>query len=166
MPIPNRISAELPDATVTEIQTALSAIKSKMPFLDALNLTDDDRDSLNYLKAKNSTFVNNTLELVEKETSFIPANFPLDEFKKDAVLYNALTTVELSFKSLLQQITDVKNVAGNEAYAASLAIYQYANASGISTPGLEPYLDDLSNRFSRKTTVKTASTAAQTKKTA
>jgi hypothetical protein len=166
MAIPNRISAELPQTTVAEIQTAFSNAKSKMPFLDGLNLTDEQRDALNYLKAKNLTFTKNTLELVAKETGFLPQSFPLAEFKKDAVLYDALTTVELSMKSLLQQVSDAKNVAGSEAYAAALAIYDYAKAEGVSTPGLEPYLDDLSIRFTRKKSSKPTDSSSNTTKTA
>lgn len=148
MAIPNRISAVLPQADIETIDTALTTITGKLPFL--IDLTDAERDALTYLKDKNRQFVNNSFELVNKETGFLPANFSVTEFGKDVALYNSLFTVRQKIASLLTRINDTLAVTGSEAYAGSLAVYDYATANGVSTPGIDPYVDDLSRRFSRK----------------
>jgi len=122
-----------------------------------IDLSDAERDSLTYLKDKNRQFVNNSFELVNKETGFLPVNFSTAKFGKDVVLYNDLFTIRQKVASLLTRINDTLAVTGSEAYAAaSLAVYEYATANGVSTPGIDSYVDDMTRRFTRKKSSKSA----------
>jgi hypothetical protein len=148
MAIPNRVSATLAQADIDAIETDLTTITNKLPFL--IDLKPEERDGLTYLKDRNRQFVTNSLKLVDKESNFLPRSFDVEEFRKDCLLYNSLASVNKSIASLLQRVGDTLSVSGSEAYAAALAVYNYAKSSNVATPGIDPYLDDLAQRFTRK----------------
>ncbi len=147
MPIPNRISAVLPAEDVKSFLTGLDSLAAKLPLVD---LTEKERESINYLKERNRGLVMNSLELAKKIPGFLPKSFDGAEFEKDAQLFDGLFSLKLAVASLLQRIEDTSNLAGNEAYAAALAVYGYAKIAGIGTEGIDPYLDEMARRFSRK----------------
>jgi hypothetical protein len=152
MPIPNRISAELSQEATTAIKSAITTIGGQLPFL--IDLKQDEREQLHHVKTGNKQFVDNALLLVNKDTGFLPRDFNADEFKKDGALFNGLLGIHKDVAGLLQRIDDTMAIAGSEAYAAALAVYNYAKSKNVATPGLDPYVDDLTQRFTRKTKAK------------
>jgi len=148
MAIPNRISSEISGEASAAVNAALQSIGGQMPFL--IDLKPDERETLHHLKAGNTQFVQNTVTLVNKETGFLPRSFDIAEFKKDVELFTALHDIHHNVAALLRCIEDTMTIAGSEAYAAALAVYNYAKSKNIATPGLDPYVDDLARRFSRK----------------
>lgn len=147
MPIPNRISSALTGENKTGVGTGLDAVTTNLPLVD---LTDKERASLNHLKERNLGFVKSSLELAMKNQGFLPRDFDLAEFQKDAALFDDLFSIKQAVASLLQRIEDTTNLAGNEAYAAALAVYGYARVADVGTEGIDPYLDEMARRFARK----------------
>ena len=159
MALANRISATLSQEQSDAVEAAVASIITNLPFL--VDLTDGERDSLHYLKSTNHGFVLNTLKLAQTNPGFLPRDFSVPEFEKDTVLFDSLFSIKQSIASLLQRITDTTNLAGSEAYAEALAVYDYAVAGNVGTQGIEPYVDEMARRFARK--AKATSTASQAK---
>ncbi|MDE3058730.1 MAG: hypothetical protein KGJ59_12315 [Bacteroidota bacterium] len=148
MAIPNRVDAELPQEDIAAIDASLNTVETKLPFL--IDLTESERNSLNYLGDRNYHFVTNTLALVQHKSGFLPREFDDAGFAKDTALFVSLNTVRLELSALLRRVTDTMNVAGSEAFAAALVAYNAAKSSNVGTEGIDPYLDDLTQRFARK----------------
>lgn len=159
MALQNLISASLPQEDQDAIMTSLTSIETKLAFL--VDLTDDQRKSLHYLKEKNHGFVLSTLELAKKNPGFLPREFDVPEFQKDTDLFDKLFTIKQALSGLLRRIEDTTSLAGSEAYSAALAVYNYAIAGNVGTQGIEPYVDEMARRFARKS--KTVPPAAKTK---
>ncbi len=147
MGIPNRISAVFSQEDSDAFKTGMDALVAKLPLVD---LTEKERDSLNHLKEKNRGLVMSSLQLVKRISGFLPKDFDVTEFEKDANLFDQLFSVRQVVAGLLQRIDDTTNLAGNEAYAAALAVYNYAKLAGVGTEGIDPYLDEMARRFARK----------------
>ncbi len=148
MAIPNRVDAELSQEEIAAIEAALNTVETKLPFL--IDLTEGERNSLNYLGDRNRQFVVNTLALVQHKNGFLPRQFDVPGFEKDTTLYITLNGIRQELAGLLQRITDTMNVAGSEAYAAALVAYNAAKSGNVGTEGIDPYLDDMARRFARK----------------
>ena len=148
MALPNRISAAFTTEQQTACDSALKNLNTNLPFL--LSIDNAERDSTIHLKDKNRQFVRSSYELVKAKSGFLPRDFNIDEYGKDVVLFDALYTFRQNVAGLLQRIDDTLVVAGGEAYVASLVVYSSANSSNVGTEGIDPFLDDLTRRFSRK----------------
>jgi hypothetical protein len=148
MPLPNRISATLSQTNRDAITAAIASITAKLPFL--VDLSDAERASLTRLKEKNHAFVVNTSQLAKQKDGFLPRSFDVAEFIKDVELFDSMYGLRQQLAALLQRIDDTTDCAGSEAYAAALVAYNAAKNSSVGTEGIDPYLDDMARRFSRK----------------
>ncbi len=147
MAIPNRISAVVTDEQLVQFKTALETAAAQLPLID---LTPEERDKLVHLKDRNYGFVKNARLLVAKKSDFLPGEFKVDEFQKDAVLFDRMFEVRQLTLAFLQRIEDTLSLCGNEAYAAALLVYASANLAGVKTDGIDPYVDEMARRFARK----------------
>lgn len=143
----NRISATLTTEDLNAILAAIQTIKEKMPFLRAV--ASDELKYLPKMGDQSRTFVAKALEVATHNQDFLPRSFDVEEMKKDVELYEALRPVRLALGQLVETLDGTSALAGSEAYAAALSVYQYAKTSGKDL-GLEAALDDLGKRFSRK----------------
>lgn len=144
----NRISATLSQTDRDEILVAIKTIREKMPFL--ISLSAEESKSLAQIGDKRRAFVAAALALAEHNQNFLPRSFEVEEMRKDVELFNALESILLPLTQLTELIDGTVKVAGSEAYASALAVYQYAKAGGVAE-GLESAVDDLGKRFARKT---------------
>ncbi|HWS88432.1 MAG TPA: hypothetical protein VN282_15780 [Pyrinomonadaceae bacterium] len=143
----NRISATLSEADRQDVLAAIATIREKLPFL--IDLTPEQRRSLPKMGDKSRAFVGKALNVAQLNSSYLPRAFSVEEMARDVALTEALQPILASLTSLQEQLTDTYTEVGSEAYSAALVVYQYARTSG-EADGLEALLDDMGQRFARK----------------
>ena len=143
----NRISTQLSAADQAAVLAAIKTIRDKLPFL--IDLTLEERRSLPRMGDKSRAFVTQALNLAEQNADILPRSFDVSEMRKDVELVQALEPILPALAQLQELFEDTYIAVGSEAYAAALAVYQYAKASGKGA-ALDNLLDALGQRFARK----------------
>jgi len=142
----NKLNTVMAAADITAINTSIAAIASKLP---AGSLTDDQRSSLKAIDVANKAFVEDVItEINVSGAGIIPAFINPTFIQTDLTLFTQLDGVEASLLSLLQKISDLKRISGDESYSMALSAYKIfdaANQSGIS--GAKQAYDKLKVRF-------------------
>jgi len=153
----NRISAKLSATDKDAVMQAIATIREKLPFL--IDLTTEDRRTIVKMGDKSRAFVSKALEVATQNPDFLPRSFDIEEMRRDLALYEALYPVLLSLTQLQELVDDTCMASGSEAYAAALAVYNYAKASGDVT-GLDAVIDEMGRRFTRRSKKKKAEVVA------
>ncbi|MGJ5634638.1 hypothetical protein [Nostoc sp. CALU 1950] len=153
----NRISASLAPADKEAVMQAIATIREKLPFL--VDLTTEERRTMLKMGDKSRAFVSKALEVATQNPNFLPRSFDLEEMRRDLALFEALYPVLLSLTQLQELVDDTCIASASEAYAAALAVYSYAKASGDVT-GLDAVIDEMGRRFYRRSKKKQPETAA------
>jgi len=143
----NRVSATLPTTDREAVLAAIATIRQKLPFL--IDLNSDDRRAMTKLGDRSRAFVSKALEVATQNPDMLPRSFSLEEMRRDVELFEALQPILLALNQLQDLVDDTSMQVGSEAYAAALAVYTYAKASGTGS-ALEAAADDLGQRFARK----------------
>jgi hypothetical protein len=143
----NQISANLSASDRLAVMDAIATIRQKLPFL--VDLTTEDRRTMLKMGDKSRAFVSKALEVATQNPDFLPRSFDVEEMRRDLVLYEALYPILLSLTQLQELVDDTYIAIGSEAYAAALAVYNYAKASGDVT-GLDAVIDEMGRRFTRR----------------
>ena len=146
----NRVSASISEADLQAVLAAVETIHQKLPFLIAL--TPEQRRSLPKMGDRSRAFVGKALNVAQLTSDYLPRSFSVEEMERDVALTEALRTILTSLTSLQEQVSDTYTEVGSEAYSAALVVYQYARTSGEAA-GLEALLDDMGQRFARKSRV-------------
>lgn len=141
------ISATLTPADRDAVISAVAIIKAKLPFL--VDLSADDRKALPKMGDKSRAFVSKALEVATQNPDFLPRSFDLEEMRKDVQLFEALYPLLMSLTQMQELVDDTCLAVGSEAYAAALAVYGYAKASG-DVAGLDAIVGEMGRRFARK----------------
>jgi hypothetical protein len=144
---PNRISAALTLADRNAVIAAVATIREKLPFL--IDLTVEERKALPKLGDKSRAFVTKALEVATQNPDFLPRSFDLEEMRRDVQLFEAMYPIVIALAQLQELMDDTYTAVGSEAYSAALTVYNYAKASGQGS-GLEAVVDELGQRFARK----------------
>lgn len=143
----NRVSAELSEADRQAVLAAIETIRQKLPFL--IDLSPEQRRSLPKMGDKSRAFVGKALAVAQNNSNFLPRSFSVEEMARDVGLTEALQPIMVSLTRLQEQVQDTYIEVGSEAYTAALVVYQYGRTSGDGE-SLETLLDDMSQRFARK----------------
>ena len=146
----NRVSASVSEADRQAVLAAIETIRQKLPFL--INLTSEQRCSLPKMGDRSRAFVGKALNVAQFNSDFLPRSFSVEEMERDVALTEALQPIMTSLTQLQEQVWDTYTEIGSEAYSAALVVYQYARTSGAGA-GLEALLDDMGQRFARKSRV-------------
>jgi hypothetical protein len=139
----NLISAEF---TAEQQEATLAAIQQiqSLPFL--IGLSNSEKRKLNKMGDKSLAFVDRALSIAKQNPEMLPANFDLEEFKRDVTLYHALTPVTIAISKLNELLDGTKMAVGSDAYTSALEVYAFAKMTkGVS--GLEDLQNSLGNRF-------------------
>jgi hypothetical protein len=142
----NRINAILTDANISEIKHNVEGILAQLP--DG-SLTDDERSSFKSIDVNNKIFVEDTLnEIGISGAGIIPAFLNPEYIKNDFTLFEQLDAVESSITNVLRRVSDLKRIAGSEAYDYSLTVYRiYESANLAGIPGAKESYEKLKARF-------------------
>ena len=144
----NRVSASLSQADQQAVLAAIQTIREKLPFL--IDLTPEERRNLPKLGDKSQAFVAQAMTIATQNTDILPRGFDVAEFQKDVDLLTALQPLMAALTQLQELVEDTYLEVGSEAYAAALAVYSYAKASGKGA-ALDKLLEGMAQRFAKKT---------------
>lgn len=146
MPYQN-ISAEVSDADLQAVKTALETVRQKLPFL--VTLTPAERRHLFKMGDKSLAFVQNSLQAARNNPGILPASFDLPGFERDVKLAVVLNDVVGSLRQMTSQVDDTLLGVGSEAMNAATEVYGYVKAAVRKTPGLKPVATQLGERFKK-----------------
>jgi hypothetical protein len=147
----NRISYQIPAATLTGVVEQLNAILTALKDVLVFNLTAEERQSLRIMGDKTLAFVQKSLEYAESNRQLCPSYLDLPEGRKDFELTHDLYTILQKINTLQRAVEDAMMVSGSEAYDAALVFYNSVKgASRVNVPGSEAVYNDLHQRFAVK----------------
>jgi len=142
----NLLSAALPAADKTTVQTAIQTINAKLPFL--ISLTSEERRGGVKLGDKSVAFVGKAINYAQANPTLVPGYVNMVEIVKDYNMQKDLIDIQQWMASLLQKIEDTQQEAGVEAFNSILAFYQAVRvASEKDVPGARAIYTDLNQRF-------------------
>jgi len=142
----NKLNTVIIAADLAAISTSIAAINSKLP---EGSLTDEQRMNLKSINVDNKIFVEDAItEMTVNGTGIMPAFLNAANLQNDITLYDQLDTIESGINTLLQRISDLKRIAGDEAYTGGLTVYRIfesASSAGLNQ-AKQPY-EKLRARF-------------------
>lgn len=147
MSAPNRVSADIPAAVITEVTTKLKeAGVLLLPYLQAL--TTEERQTLPKMSDKSIAFVNKAATYSASNPEFAPSFMEVGEFTKDMRLVQQLKPILDICKQLSSNIDDTSMLGGSEAYVEALIYYNSVKmAAKTGQANARVIYDDLSMRF-------------------
>lgn len=147
MPAENRVSITIPDDVKTAVLSDINDIKTKLaPYLIAL--TDDERQALPKAKEKTISFIDKSLNYVQKNPKFSPAYIDATELTKDVTAANTLLEFLRPLEQVVSGLDDTAMKAASEAYVVCLAYYNsVSRASEMGIPDSKAIYEDLRTRF-------------------
>jgi hypothetical protein len=144
-PCPRTVSTPpLPPEQRDKAKAALATLAETLPFL--IDLSAEDRASLPKFGEKNRSFVVKALGLAEDHPEILPASFSLKEFRADVKLVESLYPLRNAVESLFGKLDDTSRRRQPTPPPCWCTNTPSCTASGA----LEDSLDDLGQRFARK----------------
>ncbi len=142
----NRLSAVLTDADMARITAAVADAEQTMPWL--IGLTDDERKKMPKIRRDNRLFVEEAVQALDENQTWMPGYVNPLEIRKDFALYNQLRKVEMIVGQLYERIVHTRILAGSESYQGSLLFYRMAKQAAASgVPGAQIIVEMLGERF-------------------
>jgi hypothetical protein len=143
----NRIDAVLSAADQNQILKLIQDIKAKMPFL--VDLSAAEIASLSKMGDRGQPFVQDAIMLAERDDSFLPRSFDVPTMRRDVDLLEMLPPIIDAVANLKELLDDTLILAGSDAFAAALEVYNAAQRNGKGE-ALSESLSNLGKRFARK----------------
>lgn len=145
----NRLNQIFSPEDMVVFKEGIKAIDGLMP---QGNLTDVERGRLFAMDVNNTVFVENAhMEMVNSGEGIIPTYINETFIANDLTIFKQLDVMETSLLRVLRNVSDLKRIAGHEAYVGGLAVYKIfeaANAGGVRN-AKEAY-DNLKVRFEKQ----------------
>ena len=132
----NKIDAAISVPDRDKILDLISQIFDLLPF--RVDLTPDERQSLVKMGDSGRPFVEQSLNLVEQDDSFMPRSFNKTEMRQDSDFYTTMLPVSIQMTKLHEAVADTMLVAGSDLMMAGLEVYRNAKANGAGA-----HLDNL-----------------------
>ena len=127
--------------------TSLAGIRTNLAMLQTL--PDEERSTLAKMGDKTQAFVKEALDTANRHPEILPSKFDLADFQSDVDLIESLKPIWGEVRELFTALDDTILLAGSEAFAAALEVYQYAKVNDKDGE-LTDALKDMGQRFSRK----------------
>ena len=147
----NKLNTIISVADIAAINASITDIAGKLP---TASLTEDQRGRLNGIDVANKVFVEDVItEIGISGANILPPFINGTFIQNDLTLFSQLDALESGVNNLLQTISDLKRIAGDEAYGMSLQVYKIfeaANSAGI--PGAKQAYDKLKVRYESQST--------------
>jgi hypothetical protein len=148
----NRIDATLSPEDKDKILQFIRDIEAKLPFL--VDLSAAEIASLSKMGDRGQSFVYDAITQAEQDDSYLPRSFDVAAMRRDIDLTENLPPIIAAIASLKERLDDTLILAGSDAYAAALDIYDSAQRHGKGA-ALSESLRNMSKRFARKKKPKT-----------
>ena len=123
----NLISTSITQKEIDEILAAIERINKLLPNL--ITLTSEEKASLPKVSYSNIDFVNEVLDMAEKNPEQVPESIDIPEIRKDIELIESISKILQPLKQLEKKLEDSALLAGSEAYIPSLAIFNSVRMS-------------------------------------
>ncbi len=143
----NKISAALSSPDKIDILNKTAEIKAKLPFL--LNLTIDERKTLRKMGTKSVAYVQDCLRAAQTFPNLLPPSIKVDELAKDLALYNDLSDLLVSIKSLCEGIEDTIMISGSDAMIVSDNIYAYLKQGSKQDANIKAQIEQIGLRYTK-----------------
>ncbi|MCD9187217.1 MAG: hypothetical protein LUM44_12345 [Pyrinomonadaceae bacterium] len=136
----NKIDATLSAADRDRILELIDQIRDILPFL--VDLSIEDRQSLVKMGDSGRPFVEEALNLVEQEDSFMPRSFDKTQMRQDNDFYEMMIPVLVQLTQLYEAVNDTMMLTGSDLIMAGLDVYRNAknNGRGANLDNLVPLL--------------------------
>lgn len=136
----NRIDAVLDPSRRDQILDLIAQIRALLPFL--IDLSPEERQTLVKMGNSGRPFVEQALNLVEQDDSFMPRSFDKTVMRKDKDLDTAMQPVVIQMTQLFEAINDTMMLVGSDLILAGLDVYRNArnNGRGAHLDNLVPLL--------------------------
>ena len=145
--VSNRVSAELKEETIKEIEALVQQIEDKISFLT--NISTDDRGRLPRVGRGQRLFIESTMRVAREKSEILPEYVDIDELQKDLELYNALGKVLAPVSRLQNKVWDTQVLAGAEAYTSALVVYNmFQMAAKMGVVGIDSAVLELAQYYS------------------
>ncbi len=143
----NLISITVDTQLEKAIIEKINELKAMLP-QGLITLTDAEKSVLPKMGDKSLGFVEKCLDAATSNPAVCPSFVDLEESRKDLDMFMFLNRVQRALAQVNGPINDSATLAGSEAYAASLSVYNLSkDAARRGVPGAKSIYADLSNRF-------------------
>ena len=142
------LDAEITPAQRTDIENAITTIKTTLEAVATVNLTKDERQSLNSIDDDRLQYVVAGMQHAQNNPNLQPSFRDIADAQKDAEL--AVNTNELLplLKQVVEMLEDLGLLAEHETYEYFLDFYaNVQQAAKRNVPGVDTILDDISPAF-------------------
>jgi len=153
----NLISLNLTDADLTTIDEGLAVLEQKLAPLTGLS--PDVRRGLVKMGDKSEAFCRETLMVLAQNTHLLPPSFDLAEAQNDLAHLDKLRPRAARLRRLLEKADNGETALGSDVMSAALQGYAMLKVSGKGA-GLDALRQGMSDRFTRKSKIKTLPAAA------
>lgn len=152
MPVPNSMGVSLTEEQIEDIQLQLKSIKDDLNVLIAVNLTKDERSSIQPVAEKRLPYVQTAFDdLIDANPSLQPGFMSLPDAKTNYGYMAQTGSLILALLQLLEIVTDHHLAAGSLAFDYMLEFYNIAKrAAKSNVPGADTVVDALSPLFEQE----------------
>ncbi|MEI9961910.1 MAG: hypothetical protein WDM76_12485 [Limisphaerales bacterium] len=142
----NKISAALAATAVTNINTAITTIRTNLPF----SSTSPRRNAQSLARAGDGSqaFLQASLNFAAQHPEALPATFNTAEFAKDGALAVPFAPIVAAIEQLHEDMQDTNLALNSDLFAQSLDVYAFAKANNRSG-AYDTYIDSAKNRFAK-----------------
>lgn len=147
MSMENIVAVEIPEATLTELQTKVSEITATLtPLL--IHLTAQQRRTVPKMGDGTEPFVSKVLEYTRSDPQYIPPFVNAGDMEVDFKAVKDLNTLYRPLKQLVAALDDTILMSGSEAYVAALSYYNSVKLGAkMNAPGAKVIFENLKARF-------------------
>lgn len=124
----NRIDTAITVSDRDKILDLISQIFALLPM--RVDLSPEERQSLVKMGDSGRPFVEQSLNLVEQDDSFMPRAFDKTEMRQDSDFYTTMLPVSIQMSKLHEAISDTMLLTGSDLMMAGLEVYRNAKANG------------------------------------
>ena len=130
----NKLNTIISAAELLTIQDSIDQINRNLP--DG-SLTDEQRATMKAINVNNKIFVEDVItEMTVNGEGIIPPYVSTENIQTDISFFDQLDGIESGLMMLLQRVSDLKRIAGDEAYTGALVgyrLFEGASAAGINS---------------------------------
>ncbi|CAJ0805171.1 hypothetical protein [Ralstonia thomasii] len=124
----NLISLQLSATDVSAIDGALKTLEEKLVGL--IGLSTEQRSKLMKRGHKSEAFCREAVELLSNNPGVLPANFNLQEMRRDLTGFDTLRPRVARVDKLLERMRDSQLAMGSDLMSAALEGYTYLKVAG------------------------------------
>jgi hypothetical protein len=141
----NLISATLDETLATDVLQKVNDNKAALPFL--INLSKEQRKKYRKMGPKSVDYVSDTQVGAQQFPNSMPKDFPVDEFKKDAVLVKQLFPILVASQAFTESLNDTILALGSDCMKEADEVYSFLKLAAKTDANAKALVDQIARRF-------------------